>query len=172
MSKINTTEVVALLRKILKDQGPIDPTDAVAERFPHLTVDQYRRALDVWQAEIEVECEEATRKYEKDMRDCEEAEHIFEGLVDVNFGEAVAIKAAQGDPIALKWQRAMATKESRTRSALLDATVDLHPDWSREGHIITWNGVGVMPSEDQMLDWIQMNHPKIARAIEDAIEAA
>jgi hypothetical protein len=131
-----------------------------------------RRAFEVAEHDRELEWKEIESEHERDMQMCAEAEHIFAGLSGVNFEQAVAIKAAQGDQIAMKWRARWESRAYRVHSALVEATMRAHPRFSFEpSGIVRWHGEGEGPSEKSIIDWFQLNHPTQARAIEDSIDA-
>ena len=166
------TDIVAFISKHeLEEPEPEAFFARLRAEFPGITHDEYVAAEAAHGYEIDAEIAEVQARYRRHQREYEEALHILEGLgKKISISEAVEIKAAQGDPIALRWQKAMGSKSYRLLEALGEAAHRAHPHFEQTpDHVWHWTGDGDMPSEDAMIDWFQMTHPTEARRIEAEI---
>src|SRR5258708_39473358 len=104
-SKFNTAEAVRFIRDTARrlEAESIDLSPAldraVAERFPKMTVGQYRHVLTVWEDDIEAERAEFEANHKREMVWRGMARQIFAGLGNVNFAEACRIKAQGEGPV-------------------------------------------------------------------------
>jgi hypothetical protein len=115
------------------------------------------------------EAEDQLHQHEHDQREIAEATAIFAGLPDgTAFEDACRIKAAQGDPSAQLWVRWFDSREYRLQSALIDAAARLHPLWHDNGGGQFTIDDGA-PGEAELVEWLYKNHPREARAVEDAV---
>jgi hypothetical protein len=172
-----TTDIVDALRETAHGDRPNDFDEIhrrLRQRFPNINVwdDGVNRAFKVLCDELKEEKRESDNAYHRDQREIEEALHIIDGLGEtVTLDEAIEIKAAQGDLIALRWQAAMHTRQYRINEALGEGAHQAHPQFKQTpDHVWHWTGDGDMPSENAMIDWFQMTHPAEARQIEAEIE--
>jgi hypothetical protein len=172
-----TTDIVAALREMAHGDRPDDLGEIhrrLDTRFPGIGNDQIKRAFDVLSDELREAKREADAEYRRATREIDEALYLLHGLpANTTIEEAVEIKAAQGDPIALQWRAIMSTRKYRVEEALEQAAYQAHPEWKEtpDGHF-EWKGDSAMPSEAAMIDWFQMTHPTEARRIEVEIESA
>jgi hypothetical protein len=118
------TDIVAALREMARGDRPDDLGEIhrrLRKRFPNINLwdDEVARAFRVLKYETQEDHREADAEYHQSKKETEEALHIFEGLDKaITFREAVEIRAAQGDAIALRWQRVMSSRRfSRHRGA-------------------------------------------------------
>src|SRR5258708_5383464 len=170
-----TSDVVAALINAAEQEPAPSGDELNAEmrrQFPGIGDNQLRRAYAVAKEELEESQREGIRAGEQIEALGSLVGSIFDGLPEgTTFGEAVNIKAAQGDPIALSYQDHTNGLEYRTRCALWQAAVEAHPDWNTpDNRRYRWTGQGDAPSTDVMIDWFQTNHAAEARAIERAME--
>jgi hypothetical protein len=170
-----TTDIVAALHEMAIGDKPDLETfrRQLAARFPGITDAEVVHACRVRCDDIENDRAESDVRYQREQRELTEAEHILAGLGAISLDEAVAIKAARGDPIALRWQKAMSTREYRLNEALSEAACQAHPQFEQIGDgEWDWKGDGKMPSDEELIDWFQMTHPTEARRIEARYDAA
>jgi hypothetical protein len=155
--------------KVTREQSRIN----MLKRFPGITTDEYRHALYVWHDEGLARRDEILRQHERDEKFIAFAFHVFDGLPEgIELDEAARIKAARGDPQAIKYLAQTNTPEARKDEALADAAYRAHPLFTiRPDGIIHWDGDAEDgPTHDEVIDWFQMTHPAEARRIEDEID--
>jgi|SRR5581483_1981716 len=170
-----TINIIAALRAMAEGDRPDmgEMQRRLRERFPEISHDQISHALKVLSDELREQVRESDARNREGQRACGEAIHIIDGLGEaITLDEAIEIKAALGDLVALRWRAAMNTKQYRLLDALGEAAHKAHPHFKQTpDKIWHWNGNGDMPSEDAMIDWFQMTHPTEARRIEAEIDA-
>ena len=175
MTKI--TDVVAALREMEKGDRPTDQREIrrrLRERCQGINPsdDEIIHAFNILADEADEEMRVATAEYRRNKRDIAECLELLEGLpAPTTLAQAIAIKAQQGYPLALRWQRAMNGKDYRLSEALGDAAHNAHPQFEQtpDGSGWHWTGDGEMPSEEAMIDWFQLTHPAEALRIEREI---
>jgi hypothetical protein len=168
-----TTDIVAAFNAEEQAGTALEDLRAVIERkFPGITTEECLHALEVIRCESDARHAEAEAEYRRSKKETEEGWHIFEGLGEaITLSEAIEIKAAQGDPIALRWQAGMNTRWYRLNDALSVAAHEAHPQFEEApDQVWHWKGDGKMPSVEELIDWFQMTHPTEARRIEAEIE--
>jgi hypothetical protein len=175
MSNFKRREIVDFINR--QKLGTTEAEEAVArirEQFSGITIDEIESAFAVYDDEVDARFAEHQAQYIRSKDQSREARLIFEGCpADITFDEAVTFKAQQGDPVALRWQASWNTKEYRRMEALSLAALAAHPQFvEKPDGVFEWIGEGDMPSENQMIDWFQLNHPSRAREIENAIDQA
>lgn len=140
-------------------------------RFPNLTRDQFERAYQIRKDEVE----QRAKAFSAESEMLSKMAGVMKGLPEgTTFDDAVRIKAEQGDAFAVSYLKHINSTEQRTHSALLMAAFLYHPDWhpKENGHI-KWIGKGSPPAlidETALIDWLQTNHPALAREIERSID--
>jgi hypothetical protein len=146
---------------------------AMQARFPDCTVSEVGRVMQISLDASKQELEEAEDKVEHTEQEIDEWDHVYDGLDrEMPFEEAAAIKAAQGDPVALKWQAYFTSKYYRMGVALLDAAMAKHPLYEphpRGG----WQWLGEKDErhkEHVLIEWFQVAYPAEARKIEEQFE--
>jgi hypothetical protein len=169
-----TAEIVAAIISLVKARSkPENMLVDLGKRFPDCGRDQFERAFHIARDQMQEAQRAYVEDYERESRFLEWALEIMEEFPGIKFGEAVAIKAGAGDPLALEYIRHEQTPARRTYAALADAAYNAHPQFSVIPHGYMWHGKkGAAPSESDLIDWFQMAHPAEARRIEDSIEAA
>lgn len=133
-------------------------------------MDMAKTVADLVSAELLDRAEQSKRQ----MAASAEIGTIFDGLPEgTTLQEAAEIKARGGDPLAIAWLAHQNSRASRLYHALFDAAVDTHPDWQRTapGHYKKTGSPLREGDDHRLIDWFQTNHPREARAIEDAIDA-
>jgi hypothetical protein len=172
-SKFNTAEVVRFIsdtaQRLEAENIDLSPAldRAVAERFPEMTVGQYRHVLTVWKDDIDAERAEFEAEYERETAWRDTAKQIFAGLENVTFAEACRIKAQGEGPVAEAARHFLITMDNVT-ARLGEAAQVAHPDFVQTpDHVWHYTGPGEMPSVEALIDWFQMTYPDRARAIED-----
>lgn len=82
----------------------------------------------------------------------------------MTFLEACRVGATAGDKEAATCLAALESPEARIRDALVEAAVEKHPDWRRDGKFI------VGPDDEVgtagLIDWYRLNYSAEAAAIE------
>jgi hypothetical protein len=156
-------EVVAVIRDGVHAGTPVYETVVkLHEIFPGIADSQIVRAARI----VDHEEREAAEEADLEVQAWELLLPLFEGLPEgTTLAEAVSIKAAQGDPIALSYQSH--NKGRTSEVALWEAAVAIHPRWQNQERGYSWNGEGEPPSFVAMIDWFQTTYPREARAIED-----
>lgn len=173
-SKFNTAEVVRFVNdtalRLEAENIDLSPALdlAVVERFPGMTVGQYRHVLTAWGDDIDAERADIEAEYERELAWRKTAKQIFAGLGNVTFGEACRIKAQGAGPVAEAARRWLITMNDVT-ARLGEAAHVAHPDFVQTNHGWHYTGPGEMPSVEALIDWFQMTYPDRARAIEDAV---
>jgi len=177
MSKnYKTSDLVVFVREEFKHHhtSPVEEMIARAEtKFPGVEHADLGRAFDIAMDYLEEEHNEATRNYALEAAQLEQMGKMYDGLPPgTTFGEAVEIKAAQGDQWAIAYLAFEKSPARRIYCALADAAYAAHPQFEqRDDGVIYWlGGEGNGPTEAALIDWFQRNHPAEARAIERAID--
>jgi hypothetical protein len=167
--KHKTADIVAAILEMKRGLSVIEVETRLRKRFLGLDDAKMDRALDIAIDEID----EMDREVNAETAVLNELRGLFVGLPKgMTLGEAAKIKAAHGDPIALKFLAHDNSPAVRIQSALVRAAYDAHPLFSREARGNRWNGEGEAPSETAMIDWFQKNHPAEARRIEKEIDGS
>lgn len=154
-------EMAAIAPGDLKDE---DFLRVMVKHVPKATAADFEKYLAAWQAQKEAEADEYLAEAETARLDLE----LFQGLPKgTSFRDAVAAKAAEGHPRALAYLAEWNDPRHHARMALLDAAVDAHPAWRREGGVYVQDPDIEGPSDDVgLVDWFQRTHPRNAAAIE------
>ena len=109
MTKI--TDVVAALREMEKGDRPTDQREIrrrLRERCQGVepSDDEIVHAFNILADEADEEMRVAAAEYRRNKRDIAECLELLEGLpAPTTLAQAIAIKAQQGYPLALRWQR-------------------------------------------------------------------
>ncbi len=112
------------------------------------------------------ELEQAQREFERMKRD----RSVFDGLPNnLTLGEAAKIKAAAGDPVGKYLHEWFCSRQHRLWRALIRAAIAHHPGWKINANHTYTKLDPSAPDNDALIDWFQINYPKKARAIEDAL---
>jgi hypothetical protein len=167
-----TTDMLDAYHDIIAKAQHIPPPElfaAMQTRFPDCTTSEVRRVMRISLDASKQELEEAKDKIEHIRQEIGEFDHVYDGLDrEMPFEEAVEIKAAQGDPVALKWQAYFTSKYYRMGLALLDAAMAKHPLY--EPHLKGgWQWLGEKDErhkEHVLIEWFQIAYPAEARKIE------
>ena|SRR5258708_39680490 len=149
-----------------------DLLKGLLKQFPGISKEQLERACFIEADEKGQDAIDAAQDYEQHRL----LGTLFDGLREtITFGEAVEIKAASGNEIALWAQKQINSPEYRVGSALLLAAEAAHPlckmNDDAQGRV-SWIGDGDMPTESAMIDWFQMHYPTEAREIEARLKKA
>jgi hypothetical protein len=88
--------------------------------------------------------------------------HIFAELPSMTFGEACAVKAAQGDQLAQQYTDYFNSREFRLETALADAAIAVHPGWREEadGTLTKLDDNAPEVTNGSLVEWFQKNYPK------------
>jgi hypothetical protein len=146
---------------------------AMQTRFPDCTISEVGRVMQISLDASKQELEEAEAKTKCRRQEIGEVDRVYDGLDrEMPFEKAVAIKAAQGDPVALKWRAYFASKYYRMGVALLDAAMAKHPLY--EPHPKGgWQWLGEKDARHKeyvLIEWFQIAYPAEARKIEEQFE--
>jgi hypothetical protein len=134
-------------------------------------IKQYHEAYDMSDDEMQAASELVQAYYERQIertrRNIQMLEEFPKGTTMI---EAATIKAKQGDPWAQQYLDWRNSREQRLYCAMLEAAVDLHPRWERDG--VTFRKLDdEAPEADELVEWLYKNHPQVARKIEAAVDA-
>jgi hypothetical protein len=145
---------------------------AMRQRFPDCTVGELLRVLEIRVDAGQQKLEEAIAERKCTQQQRDEWEHIYDGLDRyMHFGKAIAIKAAQDDPVALWWQAQLNSKAARMVLAMFRAAAKMHPQWRITEGVYRWLGKGEPMNELELILWFQIIHPTEARKIEAEFDA-
>lgn len=157
------------LHRIDDERGP-----EAAESFLREVDAAYGRetvieVLRLYRDRAAFEYDEVEAEHMRRNRQGAEMRHILDGLGEIAFGDAVAIKAAQGDPVALKWERHLNSRQHKLDTALLAAAVELHPAWRRNDDGTIEKIDDAAPEEAALVEWLYKDHPDRAREVEATV---
>jgi hypothetical protein len=158
------------MRKLVADHDHNKLFREMGRRFPGITVGDLVKALQAGMFEHELEARrlEATAAHDRRCL------HLLSSVPGARtLGEAVTIKAAEGDAFALQLQQRWNSTEHRVASALSEAGMRASGQWREnpETHAWTWLGDGPMPSDSAIIDQFEKTHPADAKRIRAEIEA-
>lgn len=158
--------------KSMRGMKAEDMFDDVHRKFPQASSAEVDRGFDIACDELEQE----GRDHLKGADALTQAAKLLDGMpAGTKFADAVRVKAENGDPLAVALRDHANSIESRIHEALFEKAIDLHPDWERsKPGRFRWIGATSCPitlDQTNLVDWLQTNHPSVAREIERSISA-
>lgn len=171
-SVFNTHDVCDFIHQSMATANPDTIIGVIRKRFPGIEDHFIHRAFEVLSFENDARLSEQQAAHKNESAQLVAARELFVGLPpETLFGEAVKLKAAQGNAWAIGYLAFQNTPERRCYTALVDAAYVAHPQFEAlGGGVLKWTGGGEGPTEAALLDWFQLNHPADARAIERVVE--
>ncbi|GJE00032.1 hypothetical protein [Methylobacterium isbiliense] len=169
------SDMIAWLRDISERYTGSEEEDLLlfikegAEKFPKAKREDIAEAFAAYQLEVQQEREEDERQAaELEAMIAFNNKHSIPP--DMPWNEAVRMVAERGDPEAQGILRDLESPEATVADELLNAAVDAHPAWSRDGRYFTFDPeIGGPEDGPSLIDWYQRTHPHEAAAITDRI---
>jgi len=116
--------------------------------------------------------EDEAQQHFKEAEALRGLEGIFDGLPEgTSLGEALGIKAEQGDPVALRYLNHISSPEYRLKAALQDAALRTHPAWVEKESGFQWCGSGEPLAGPALEEWFLRHHPAKAQQIKREVWA-
>ncbi len=169
MAEIKIRDVVDVLMTA-KDNA--ERRRVLAERFPDLSGADFERAVAIAKDELHLQRQE--NQEAADALDI--VAQLRESMPDdVSFEDHIRAKADRGDALAAAYLAHLNSPSYRLHSALVDEAFRRHPDWEvHPNGGFKFVGQGTPPAfvdETALIDWLQTNHPAVAREIEQRVQA-
>lgn len=146
---------------------------ALEVALPGLTIGELKAGYQLYQHEAEIA--EAERAAE--LAYMQKVAMYMAGETDpsITIGEVLQKHADAGDVWAKAQIDAWNSPEYLAYHALARAAAIIHPDWSVvDGDALRWKDGSAEDGGDvdTLVDWFQINHPEIAKQVEDRAKAA